>query len=173
MAEVRDRYGPPPARCMNLAELRPHPPARRPPLASRAIDREGPIVVLKFRPDAQVDPVTAGQPDPEAAGRAAAAAGDARCDLNCQPARPGADTGRPTGPSGGRPANRTSEDIGRNDRNPVDVLVDGAGDAGRSRRGSRRRNSDAGSGRGPARAGWAVRPNLSALLDRALSGQSA
>jgi transcription-repair coupling factor (superfamily II helicase) len=53
--EVRDRYGPPPASVLNLAEY-----ASIRLLADRlrveSIDREGHTVVLKFRPDARLDP---------------------------------------------------------------------------------------------------------------------
>ena len=55
MDEVRDRYGPPPESILNLAEY-----ASIRLLADRigleALDREGQTVVLKFRPDARVDP---------------------------------------------------------------------------------------------------------------------
>ena len=53
--EVRDRYGPPPASIENLAEY-----AFIRVLADRigieSIDREGQLVVLKFRPEAKLDP---------------------------------------------------------------------------------------------------------------------
>ena len=53
--EVRDRYGPPPDSVLNLAEY-----AAIRLLADRigleSIDREGAAVVLKFRPDAKLDP---------------------------------------------------------------------------------------------------------------------
>jgi transcription-repair coupling factor (superfamily II helicase) len=53
--EARDRYGPPPATIENLAEY-----ACIRLLADRigveSIDREGQLVVLKFRPEAKVDP---------------------------------------------------------------------------------------------------------------------
>ncbi len=53
--EVRDRYGPPPDSVLNLAEY-----AAIRVLADRiraeSLDREGDTVVLKFRPDARVDP---------------------------------------------------------------------------------------------------------------------
>jgi hypothetical protein len=52
---VRDRYGPPPASALNLAEY-----ASIRLLADRigleSVDREGQLVVLKFRPDAKLDP---------------------------------------------------------------------------------------------------------------------
>jgi transcription-repair coupling factor (superfamily II helicase) len=55
MDEVRDRYGPPPESVLNLAEY-----ASIRLLADRigleSVDREGQAVVLKFRPDAKVDP---------------------------------------------------------------------------------------------------------------------
>jgi transcription-repair coupling factor (superfamily II helicase) len=55
MDEVRDRYGPPPDSVMNLAEY-----ASIRVLADRlrveSLDRDGQAVVLKFRPDAKLDP---------------------------------------------------------------------------------------------------------------------
>ena len=55
MDEVRDRYGPPPESILNLAEY-----ASIRLLADRigleALDREGQTVVLRFRPDARLDP---------------------------------------------------------------------------------------------------------------------
>ena len=54
--ELRDRYGPPPDSVRNLAQY-----ARIRLMADRvgleSLDREGPIVVLKFRQDAPLDPV--------------------------------------------------------------------------------------------------------------------
>ncbi len=53
--EIRDRYGPPPDSVLNLAEY-----AAIRLMADRlgleSLDREGPAVVLKFRPDAKLDP---------------------------------------------------------------------------------------------------------------------
>ena len=76
MDEVRDRYGPPPDSVLNLAEY-----ASIRLMADRirveSIDREGPTVVLKFRPDAKLDPGLA-VPDHRGARRhRPAAAGDA------------------------------------------------------------------------------------------------
>jgi transcription-repair coupling factor (superfamily II helicase) len=55
VAEVRDRYGPPPDSVLNLAEY-----AAIRLMADRigleSVDREGQLVVLKFRPDAKLDP---------------------------------------------------------------------------------------------------------------------
>jgi transcription-repair coupling factor (superfamily II helicase) len=56
LAEARDRYGPPPASVLNLAEYgRIRIVADR--LGVESIDREGRLVVLKFRPQARVDPI--------------------------------------------------------------------------------------------------------------------
>ena len=56
VAEIRDRYGAPPDSVLNLAEY-----GRIRVLADRlgveSIDREGRLVVIKFRPQATVDPV--------------------------------------------------------------------------------------------------------------------
>jgi len=55
VAEVRDRYGPPPGSLLNLAEYaRIRLAANR--LGLESIDREGSAVVLRFRQDAPVDP---------------------------------------------------------------------------------------------------------------------
>jgi len=55
LAEIRDRYGVPPASVLNLAEY-----GRIRVLADRlgvdTIDREGRLVVIKFRPQAKLDP---------------------------------------------------------------------------------------------------------------------
>jgi transcription-repair coupling factor (superfamily II helicase) len=54
LEEVRDRYGPPPASVLNLAEYgRIRIKADR--LDVDSIDREGPLVVIKFRPNARLD----------------------------------------------------------------------------------------------------------------------
>ena len=56
LEEAADRYGPPPASVLNLADYgRIRVMADR--LGIETIDREGRIVVLKFRPQAKVDPV--------------------------------------------------------------------------------------------------------------------
>jgi transcription-repair coupling factor (superfamily II helicase) len=54
--EAADRYGPPPDSVLNLADygrLR----IMADQLGIESVDREGPIVVIKFRPQAKVDPV--------------------------------------------------------------------------------------------------------------------
>jgi hypothetical protein len=58
MAEVRDRYGPPPDSVLNLAtygSIR----LLADKLRVESLDREASHVVIKFRPDAAVDPVRA------------------------------------------------------------------------------------------------------------------
>jgi transcription-repair coupling factor (superfamily II helicase) len=56
LEEAADRYGPPPDSVLNLADYgRIRVMADR--LAVDSIDREGRIVVLKFRPQARLDPV--------------------------------------------------------------------------------------------------------------------
>ena len=78
MDEVRDRYGPPPDSVLNLAEY-----AAIRLMADRlrveSLDREGHVVVLKFRPDAKLDPAwlfrviqSRGRCRPAAAGHAQA-----------------------------------------------------------------------------------------------------
>jgi transcription-repair coupling factor (superfamily II helicase) len=56
LEEIRDRYGPPPASVLNLAEY-----GRIRVLADQvdvdSIDREGRLVVIKFRPNARLDPM--------------------------------------------------------------------------------------------------------------------
>ena len=101
VTEMRDRYGPPPPTVVNLAEY-----ARIRLRASRlgldAIDRQGPVVVLKFRTDAPVDPVhlirlVGGRDD-----LTLVPPGILRLDLQRAPARPvaGAGRGRRGGPQG-------------------------------------------------------------------------
>jgi transcription-repair coupling factor (superfamily II helicase) len=56
LAEIRDRYGPPPDSVLNLAEygrIR----IRADQLGIESIDREGRLVVIKFRQNAKVDPM--------------------------------------------------------------------------------------------------------------------
>ena len=76
MDEVRDRYGPPPESVLNLAEY-----ASIRLLADRigleSIDREGQTVVLKFRPEAKLDPAVALPRRPGARGPDADPAGHA------------------------------------------------------------------------------------------------
>src|SRR4029434_11190344 len=56
LEEATDRYGPPPDSVLNLADYgRIRVMADR--LGLETIDREGRLVVLKFRPQARVDPV--------------------------------------------------------------------------------------------------------------------
>jgi transcription-repair coupling factor (superfamily II helicase) len=56
LAEIRDRYGPPPESVLNLAEygrIR----IRADQLGIESIDREGRLVVIKFRQNAKIDPM--------------------------------------------------------------------------------------------------------------------
>jgi transcription-repair coupling factor (superfamily II helicase) len=55
VAELRDRYGTPPASVRNLAEYA-HIRVTADLLGLESLDREGAIVVLKFRPEAKLDP---------------------------------------------------------------------------------------------------------------------
>ncbi len=55
MDEVRDRYGPPPDSVAEPGRVRLHPAPGRPDRVE-SIDREGQTVVLKFRPEAKLDP---------------------------------------------------------------------------------------------------------------------
>jgi transcription-repair coupling factor (superfamily II helicase) len=56
IAEIRDRYGNPPASVLNLAEYgRIRIMADR--LGVESIDREGRLVVIRFRPNAKLDPI--------------------------------------------------------------------------------------------------------------------
>ena len=74
VAELADRYGAPPASVLHLAQY-----ARLRLMADRlgleSVDREGGFVVLKFRPDAKLDPGLAAEARPEPAGPDAPAAG--------------------------------------------------------------------------------------------------
>ena len=100
--EVRDRYGAPPASVLNLAEY-----GRIRIMADRlgvdTIDREGRLVVIKFRPTARIDPRQAGEGGAGVAGRHAGAAGVAE-------ARPGSAPGqaasRQRAPDASRAASR-------------------------------------------------------------------
>jgi transcription-repair coupling factor (superfamily II helicase) len=55
VTELRDRYGTPPASVRNLAEYA-HIRVTADLLGLESLDREGAIVVLKFRPEAKLDP---------------------------------------------------------------------------------------------------------------------
>ena len=81
LEEVRDRYGPPPDSVQNLADY-----ARIRLLADRlgleSIDREGQLVVLKFRPEAKLDPAWLFRVVQERERRPADAAGDAEAGLD-------------------------------------------------------------------------------------------
>jgi transcription-repair coupling factor (superfamily II helicase) len=55
VAELRDRYGTPPASVRNLAEYA-HIRVTADHIGLESLDREGAIVVLKFRPEAKLDP---------------------------------------------------------------------------------------------------------------------
>jgi len=82
--EVRDRYGAPPASVLNLAEY-----GRIRVLADRigvdAIDREGRTVVIKFRQQAQVDPMRLIKVVHEYPGATLAPPASLRLDLDAAP----------------------------------------------------------------------------------------
>ena len=121
MDEVRDRYGTPPASVLNLAEY-----ASIRLLADRlgleSIDREAQIVVLKFRPDAKLDPPWLFRVVQERGDTTLVPPATLKLDLRAAPAAPrrapapaAAGQGqvkRQDGPGGGR------------------VVVDGPGQAG-------------------------------------------
>jgi len=89
--ETRDRYGPPPASIENLAEY-----AWIRVLADRigieSIDREGQLVVLKFRPEAKLDPAWLFKIVQERKDLLLTPPATLRLDLRIAP------TGRPSGP---------------------------------------------------------------------------
>ena len=97
LAEVKDRYGVPPPSIANLADY-----ALIRLLADRvgveSIDREAHVVVLKFRPEAKLDPqwllrVLDGRQDLQLSPPATL-----KLDLNAQPARPAVQDRRGRGP---------------------------------------------------------------------------
>jgi transcription-repair coupling factor (superfamily II helicase) len=90
LEEARDRYGAPPASVLNLAEY-----GRIRIMADRlgvdTIDREGALVVIKFRPQARVDPVRLLKVVGEWAGAAFVPPVSLKLDMAAAaPARPGA-----------------------------------------------------------------------------------
>jgi transcription-repair coupling factor (superfamily II helicase) len=101
LAEVKDRYGAPPPSIANLADY-----ALIRLLADRvgveSIDREAQVVVLKFRPEAKLDPqwllrVLHGRADLQLSPPATL-----KLDLAAQPSRPPVAERRPLGPSKSR-----------------------------------------------------------------------
>ena len=102
LAEVRDRYGTPPRSIENLADY-----ALIRLLADRvgieSIDREADVVVLKFRPEAKLDPqwllhVLQGDPDLQLSPPATL-----KLDLKTQAARPAVQERRLSAPAGRTP----------------------------------------------------------------------
>jgi transcription-repair coupling factor (superfamily II helicase) len=98
LAEVRDRYGAPPVSIENLADY-----ALIRLLADRvgivSIDREAHVVVLKFRPEAKLDPqwllrVLQGRQDLQLSPPATL-----KLDLKAQPSRPAVQDRRPAAPA--------------------------------------------------------------------------
>jgi transcription-repair coupling factor (superfamily II helicase) len=92
--EIRDRYGPPPASVLNLAEygrIR----VRADRLGIESVDREGHTVVLKFRPQAKVDPVRLVKVVHDWPGAVLVPPGSLKLDLDTRPARrPSTGSGR-------------------------------------------------------------------------------
>ncbi len=141
--EVRDRYGPPPPSIGNLAEY-----ALIRLLADRvgieSIDREGQTVVLKFRPEAKVDPTWLFRVVQEQKGRAAVAARHAEARHESAGRRP---TAAAVGPHAAR---RDQSDR----RTAEGLVVDRPRNGGRSDRGVQpRRDSQAGQGGSAGRRG--------------------
>ncbi len=97
MDEVRDRYGVPPDSVLNLAEY-----ASIRLMADRigleSVDREAQIVVLKFRPDAKLDPQWLFRVVQERADVVMVPPATLKLDLRAAAAAPR----RPSGPPGGR-----------------------------------------------------------------------
>jgi transcription-repair coupling factor (superfamily II helicase) len=96
MDEVRDRYGPPPESVLNLAEY-----ASIRLLADRirleSLDREAQTVVLKFRPDAKLDPAVLLRAIKERGDLTMVPPASVKMDLRGGPAGPRAQPTRPTG----------------------------------------------------------------------------
>ena len=155
--EAADRYGPLPDSVLNLADYgRIRVMADR--LGIETIDREGRTVVLKFRPQAKVDPVRLVALVRRAARADAGAAGGAEAEpgwrLRLGAGVSGREAGRPPSPSPRPVATRRGR---RTVARPPRQLVDGAGPR---RRGEARlhqgRDPAAGQGRS-AGAGRGVR----------------
>ncbi len=102
LAEVRDRYGPPPPSLLNLVEYgRIRIAADR--LGVETLDREGRFVVLRFRPQARVDPVRLVKVVGEWPGAVLVPPASLKLDLEA-PVQPPRGDGRPPR---GRPGART------------------------------------------------------------------
>jgi transcription-repair coupling factor (superfamily II helicase) len=102
LAEIRDRYGPPPDSVLNLAEY-----GRLRILADRlgvdSIDREGRLVVIKFRQTARVDPMRLVKVVHEVPGAALAPPSSLKFDLEATAQAP---------PSAAAPARTARRPIG-------------------------------------------------------------
>jgi transcription-repair coupling factor (superfamily II helicase) len=102
VAEIRDRYGAPPDSVLNLAEY-----GRIRVLADRlgveAIDREGRLVVIRFRPQATVDPVRLIKVVHERPDVTLVPPGSLKLDLEAAQGGPKGPPLRPSQPGGGGP----------------------------------------------------------------------
>jgi transcription-repair coupling factor (superfamily II helicase) len=113
MDEARDRYGPPPASVLNLAEY-----ASIRLMADRlgleSVDREGQTVVLKFRYDAKVDPAVLFRVVRERADLTLIPPTTLKLDLRgvAAPAPVAASAVRAPQPAPGRPAGRPAQKKG-------------------------------------------------------------
>jgi transcription-repair coupling factor (superfamily II helicase) len=113
MDEARDRYGPPPASVLNLAEY-----ASIRLMADRlgleSVDREGQTVVLKFRHDAKVDPAVLFRVVRERADLTLIPPTTLKLDLRgvAAPAPVAASAVRAPQPAPGRPAGRPAQKKG-------------------------------------------------------------
>jgi transcription-repair coupling factor (superfamily II helicase) len=113
MDEARDRYGPPPASVLNLAEY-----ASIRLMADRlgleSVDREGQTVVLKFRHDAKVDPAVLFRVVRERADLTLIPPTTLKLDLRgvAAPAPVAASAARAPQPAPGRPGGRPAQKKG-------------------------------------------------------------
>jgi transcription-repair coupling factor (superfamily II helicase) len=106
LADIRDRYGPPPESVLNLAEYgRIRIAADR--LGVESIDREGRLVVIKFRQNAKVDPMRLVKLVHEVPGAMLAPPSSLKFDLEATAAGPVSDKTAPRAarrPIGARPS---------------------------------------------------------------------
>jgi transcription-repair coupling factor (superfamily II helicase) len=94
LAEIRDRYGAPPDSVLNLAEYgRLRVMADR--LGVETIDREGRLVVIKFRPTARIDPLRLVKVVGEWPGATLVPPVSLKLDLEAPPAPPKGPAARP------------------------------------------------------------------------------
>ncbi len=110
MDEVRDRYGPPPESVLNLAEYASiRVQADR--IGIEALDREGHLVVLKFRADARLDPAVLFRVVKERDDLTLFPPATVKMDLRGTPVAVRPSTAPPPPRPGGRPARKGGDPV--------------------------------------------------------------